>query len=157
MTEPTQNSPSEEKPKTRLDKLKEDLKTKDVSWDDMAVLMFGANEQIIGEIIAIPDAKGIDFDYRLVNLSREIKNPKRFARLQRVTPKGITVDFIVGDLDLVESGVMQVFAVGGYWISELGEESQGALLSLYYDFLKNKEAARVASSGLIIPDMRVKT
>jgi hypothetical protein len=89
-----------------------------------------------------------------------IKNPKRFARYQKVSQKAdgnqeVVINFMIGDMDLVESGNICVHANGGYYLGDIGESSAEAYLGLYAEFLVRKEGhmaeIRRQPAGIVTP------
>lgn len=124
-----------------------EMKKFGVNPELLAVLGVNGSEQFIGEIQGKPP--------EIVNKRICLKNPKRFMRVQQMTPQGLAVQFLIGDLDMVESGLIQVFASYGYYLTSLCDQSRGAMLELFLDFLRRKRSSTspIVSppSGIIIP------
>jgi hypothetical protein len=128
-----------------------DLKKLGVEFPrDLVVVGVGASEQILGEI-QWPEGD-VRAPGKIVGKAVLLKNPKRFMRLQTVTPKGVAVQFLIGDMDMVESGIIQVFPVYGYYLRDLDPQSFGSMLELYREFLEMK-ARR--DSKLVVPDQAI--
>jgi hypothetical protein len=108
----------------------------------LAVIGVVSNEQFIGEVEGEPpDIVG----KRLV-----LRNPKRFLRLQVMhEDQKIAVQFVIGPLDMVEGGFIQVFPAYAYYLKNLEVQSQGAMLELLVEYERKK---RAAESGLIVPE-----
>lgn len=133
---------------SRLNELQRELTDKGVNIPRLCVAILGGNDQVFGEIVN---------DEGKVNPNEwvYIKDPKRFLRLQQMTQQGIVTNFIIGDMDMVESGKARFLPTGFYFISDLGEESQLAMLSLYMNFIDRKREATAREAGLVIPDRNV--
>jgi hypothetical protein len=131
--------------------LKEELK-KFYDTERLAVFMIGG-EQIIGEVVGI----GSDNPSQnmIVGVPVQIRNPKRYMRLQKVNQQGtaVAVDFFVGALDGVEhdGSVMQILAMAAYWIHELALPSQITFLKILDGFFKQKMIAKAMGAGLALP------
>lgn len=146
MTSPTQNSPTGQpmrKMSEMLPALKAELSKRDVPWNQLAVLILTAGEQVIGVVSDSTVLVG-----QLVHVS----SPRRFIRLQKATPEGLTIDFMIADLDMIEDGKIQVSAIAGYYLHDLSEESQGRYFATLLDHIDMKEQARIKQSGIIMPD-----
>lgn len=137
---------------TELEALQNELKEKGVDTERLAILMLGG-EQILGEVQEVMPLG------TLVGGLLRVKNPKRYMRLQRMTPDGsaMAVDVFVGGLDLIDDdgSEIQLLPVGGYWLKSLGPSSQRELMNTLLMFFKHKLMARVKKAGLITPDGRL--
>lgn len=86
----------------------------------------------------------------IVGVPVKVRNAKRLVRLQlRDQNTGaISIEFLIGNYDFVESGEFEVFSSFAYWVKKTSPESQIALLSIFVDFIKRK---RVAESIIVVP------
>jgi hypothetical protein len=145
MTTPSPSSPTEATQKTTdlLEQLTATLREKGVEVERLAVLSVGS-DQIIGEI-----------DYaeskQLTGRSVLVKNPKRLIRLQRMEGQSLSIDFLIGDLDFVSSGAVQVSPVYSYRINDINEESQTAMLGLLVMYFENRARNRAQAAGIQLP------
>lgn len=150
MTTNSQSSQNEEKksPATEaLDQLKKQLREKRIKVEDLVVVSINAGETIIGELIT-SQSQG---EEKTLTGPLKVRNPKRIIRLQQMSQQGLSIQFMVGDLDMLESGTIQVRSNLGYLIEDISVESQTALLHLYRDFLDRKAENRAREAGLHLP------
>jgi hypothetical protein len=147
MNEPSQNSRQGESLTTKLKQLEANLREKGVDVASLAVVSVNGTEQVIGEV----DRHLVPRDAHLVGFRLTVKNPKRFLRLQRVANGGIVTDFIIGDMDMISGGYLEIIPAFGYRLSDLNEESQTEMLSLYTEYIDRRNANRAAESGLVLP------
>jgi hypothetical protein len=109
----------------------------------LAVLGLGPAEQIIGEIIGEPSS--------LVIGSVKVKDPKRYLRIQQMTQEGLSISFMIGDLDMMDSGTVEARPNWGYYVKDMGTRGQTDLLRLYVDFLERRSVNRAKEAGLHLP------
>lgn len=130
-----------------IEKFKEELKGI-CDYDQLAVLMIGGAEQLVGEV---EDGTHNDFVGKRVVL----KNPKRYMRLQKVAQNGssVSIDYFIGSLDGVEhdGSKLQVIPVAGYWIKELGPFSQVNFLKILVGFFNHQKINKAMAAGLALP------
>lgn len=132
----------------KIDKAVNELAEVGVDAERLAVVMVG-NEQLLGE------TRQVSFDD-----PTELKNPKRFARFQQTfkNPDGsqaVSINFMIGDLDLVEGGTVYVRPVLGYFLGDLDERSIESFLNLYVEFITRKAEnlvkMKAEAAGLAFP------
>lgn len=132
----------------KLKAIKDALKSKGVAVEDLAVLMI-PGDQIIGELV------GESGPVCPVNRSVKVKNPKRILREMMRTNEGVVINFMVGDLDMVEEGMVFFHPHGGYRVDQISEDSQVHLLAIYADFMERKMMNKAKEAGLILPNQGV--
>lgn len=71
--------------------------------------------------------------------------------MQQRTQAGITLRYMMGDLDFVSAGTVEVFPSVAYWLVDIEPESQIELLQLYLGFLLQKSQEKAKEAGLILP------
>lgn len=146
MTEPTQDFPNGEKQKTSKAKQYEgELGNKKINANKLAVLLYGAGEQVLGELE--------DGDYQPGTFIK-ITNPKRLIRIQQMGQQGMSLQFLIGDFDLIESGSMNIVPTGWFWLRDQSPESYEAYIGLLVEFLNRKIRNRAAEAGLVLPGVR---
>lgn len=162
MSSDSNNSPDAVKSKmtTDLEQLKSELGEK-AAFDRLVVLMIGGGEQLVGEFdssfqpVVDPYSKTVDDPIRIVGTSIQIKNPKRYMRLQKVAANGsaVSVDYFIGALDGIDEdgSVMQVEATAGYWVKHLGVPSQISFLKILNGYFKHRMMNKAMASGLALP------
>jgi hypothetical protein len=121
-----------------------------VQPEKLCVLMVGASDQIVGEIELLKIGEPV-----------VVRNPKRLSRIQQVHngpngAVGMSIMFMVGDLDLMEEGVAQFLPTGGYLIRWGNPASITSMLGLYAEFLErreqNKKMAAAKDAGIVLPN-----
>jgi hypothetical protein len=131
--------------KALFEKAKDHLETNKVDTSKLGVVMIG-NEQYLGEISDVTYSE---------QFSLSMHNPRRLLRLQQAKQQGrgiqYSVDFMVVDLDLIEEGDIKLFPTAYYMLDNLNEISQARILALYAQYIDDKQAARLAASGLVAP------
>jgi hypothetical protein len=143
----TRESSESSVPRTKTELLKTKLRDYNVEPDDLMVVGAANGDMIIGE-----SKEGLT-----LNGSMRLKNPKRLARIQqnainRETQQvQITINFMVGDYDLMQSGYLSIWPFVGYLFQDLGEESLDEMLTLYIQFFERKREHRLLQSGIALP------
>lgn len=127
-----------------LEGMKSIIQDANVDVEKLGVVMW-ASEQLFGEVI---ERKFEPYHHVVM------KDPKRILRLQQVQPGNFRVDFILVDLDLMESGRVELQPMGFYLVRDLDEDSQHRMLGLYLSYLENKQRSKAAEAGIVIPDVR---
>jgi hypothetical protein len=119
-----------------------------VKYDDLCVVM------VMGDII-VGEVAPTQFD-RLVGTPVMVSNPKRLLRVQRARgQEQISVEFVLGDYDLIEKGKMQVLPTHFFRLSWLSPQSRLNYLLLYAQYLERKKMSAALDAGLILPQMHV--
>lgn len=115
----------------------------------LAVLAVGG-EQIVGEIVNVFHSEDLAGS-SLVGRPILMRNPKRLIRLQKMDQRSgaLTIEFLLGDYDFIEEGVVEVQTSFGYWLEDISPQSQVGLLSLFVDFMNRRKAV---DTGLILPE-----
>lgn len=152
MTEHSQNSPPAERPSktteapsARLTAFRKELEDQGVNHGCLAIFNFCTGEQIFGEV-------GNVETHTLCGVPILVKNPKRFIRIQRAERDGgISIEFLVADLDMIEEGAVVLQAPLAYWIDYLSCPSQERYLGTYLMHLEQKKLMRAAASGIVSP------
>lgn len=145
MSSPTDNSPTDLKTIAILNELTERLAARGVTVKNLAVFVL-PGDQIIGEVdghIRVPGSP------ELIGGVIKLRNPKRLLRLQQASQHGLQINFMIGDLDFMDTGFIEIQANVAYYIHWMNAESQIALLNLYYEFLNMKSADK---AGIALPD-----
>lgn len=153
MSEHSQNSQTEAaktptKPTEKTNQIVGELRNKKHRPDKFAVILLGAGECMLGEV-----------DGDLDTLRKEVvevHNPKRLLSIRQVAQGGLSVQYLIGDWDLVSGGTVFVRPRGGYWIKDLDAESQEALYGLFMEYLDRKVQNRAAEAGLAVVSARVR-
>lgn len=151
MTEHSQNSQVEEKPKTRIENLKNSLASKGVQADHLAC--FVTDEFIIGEVCGWEgeDPKSVPLKETL-----QLKNPKIILNFHDVGPNGVSINFMMTDYGMIESGKIWIqHANIAFRVSDLDEDSQASYFGIYLDFLNRKAENKARASGLVLPNPRL--
>lgn len=162
MSNDSGNSPNGTTSKTtnELEQLRKEIGDKGYDLDHLAVVMVAAGEQLIGEVVGHLDAGSStiskDPDPKLlVGVPVQLKNPKRFMRMQKVASDGsrISIDIFVGNLDAIEQdgSLVQAFSVAGYWLKDLGPESQLETLKVLAQYFINRTMSKAMGAGLSLP------
>ncbi len=133
-----------------VDELKKDY---GVIADNLCVLTIG-QEQLIGEVDAAVYPN-------LVGEVVCVERPLRYLRIQQVArdpqgnPAGMSIQYMIGDLDMMHGGEALAVPGVGYYIRWLSEESSENYLVMLQQFLRNRTAMEKASkaraSGLVLP------
>lgn len=131
--------------KERLKQVHAELREKKMNPELLAVAMLPGGTNVIGEVAMGPEVH--------VGEALKMKNPKRFLALTGRTPGSseVKVEFMVGDLDMIEFGTVELLPVGFYRFTDLGVESQLALLELFLDFHQRKAINRAREAGIVAP------
>lgn len=128
---------------TELEEVKKSLTEKKIPVGSLTMLMTANGEQILGEVEGSDPRPG----EVLV-----VKNPKRVIRLQQMTQSGVSISFLVGDLDLLSEGSIKVIAISVYRVMDQSDDSAERILSVYNDYLSRKVAIKAEEAGLVVPD-----
>ena len=160
MSNDSQNSQDEmtQRLKTEVEKQKEELNKHKVVFPNLIIAAVGA-EQFIGEIHHFLDSSMHAANERgeteqLVGTPIEIRNPKRFIRLQQMRPDGnVSVATFVADLDAIDGGIIQVLPTMAYWVDKQSLVSQIEILKLLNKYFQSKMASSI---GLTLPDTKLK-
>jgi hypothetical protein len=131
--------------KILLSQLIEDLRQKGVTYSRLVVVSDG-NEQFIGEE---PTAE------RLAGRELTLYNPKRFVRFEMRNPQNpgmVYIDFMMGDLDMIDSGMIQIKPTIGYWINQQSIDCQINMSKLYLEYFERRVKTKAAEANLVIPD-----
>lgn len=147
MNDDSNNSHSEMK--IELEKVQKEIRDKGYDPDRLAVFFLDGKEMIIGEVT--PTVYN-DNDSDLVGKSREVKNPKRYMRLQQLSQHGIAINTFIGDLDAVENGIIQIIAHAAYWLADIDEKSQIDTLKLLLNYFQQKVKNKAMEAGLTLPN-----
>jgi hypothetical protein len=146
MTENSKRSPYAERTKTTnsaLLQVQASLREKGIKIDDLAVVNSGGDillgetnsEDLLGTIL--------------------LKNPKRIMVLKQMGPGGLSINYMVGDLDFMSSGVVQVNPNYGYWLNDMDEEGQIEMLRLLLQFFDRRAQSRAVEAGLVLPGKEI--
>jgi hypothetical protein len=122
-----------------------------VETQALAVFITGAGEQLIGECLEGYVLK----NKSLVGVPYTVKNPKRFIRIQNVSREGMSIQFMIGDLDMIEEGEVEVIANIAYWLEKQGDTTREEMLALYVQFLERKIRNKAVAAGLVLPNERI--
>lgn len=128
----------------KLEAVINELKEKGCRPDILTVAFLATGEQLIGEMYASTPGAVL-----------EMTNPKRILRLQQVQNGGISISLMVGDLDLLESGKVQLIPQLAYRVRDQSEDSQYAILTLYKEYLDRKRITKAEEAGIVIPSQSV--
>jgi len=123
------------------------LRDKGVKVEDLAVIGLSSTEQLIGELIT-SQSEG---EEKTLTGPLKLRNPKRFLRMQQMTEQGLAIQFMIGDLDMMDSGTVQVRGTFGYMLEDMGVEGQTSMLKLYLDMIQRKHMNRAREAGLHLP------
>lgn len=119
------------------------LEAAGISTKDLCVLHAGV-DVIVGEV---PDLKG-----QIVGRTLVVKNPRRFLTLRQQTPRGLSVNSMIGPLETIEGGFIEIIPHMGFKVEEASSETKELLYGLYCDFLGILAQNRAAEAGIVIPD-----
>lgn len=152
MTEHSHNSQNEEKQKTsKAKQIEGELRNKKINPDRLAILFFGASDQVLGEV----DSTELRLSSNLLaGAPVLLKDPKRLFTLKQQTQQGISIQYIIGDFDLIESGEIAVQPTAGYYIKNQSPETYEAYLLLLMGYLERRSEHRARESGLVLPNVR---
>jgi hypothetical protein len=127
--------------------MEKELEDKGVCTNLLGVVAVGG-EHILGEIVESSLCTTELFDKEFLH----IKNPKRFVRMQFQRNGAIMVDFLVGDLDLMDSGSIVVKPTLAYALIDQSDNTKYEFYKLYLNYLERRSQARAAEAGLHIPE-----
>lgn len=138
-----QDSRKEQQTKIELDKAYAFVKENGIVPENLAVFIMGPNEMIIGETFS-PEL--------LPEYAVQVKNPKRYLRLQQAVNGALTINLVLLDFDALNGeGLMHVRASAAYWLNEQSLDGQISTLSLYIQYFKLRAANKAAEAGIIVP------
>ncbi len=132
---------TEAEKKESLEELIGELKGS-VDPEKLAVFFIATGEQIMGESETDDPKPG-----ELV----KVTNPKRILRLQQVQGGGVSISLMVGDLDLLEAGVVSLIPTLVYRVKDQNVDSQLSIYGLYEEYLERKLSNRAVESGIVLP------
>jgi hypothetical protein len=121
----------------------EALKDAGVNTDRLCVLHAGV-DVIIGEVSGV--------DGFLVGKPIAVSNPRRFMTLRQPTPKGLSINSMIGPMETCEGGTIEIIPHIALKLSEATEETKELIFGLYYDFLVLLVKNKAAQSGLVFPE-----
>lgn len=135
-------------------KMYEEMLTKaGIDTEKLCVLHAGG-DVIIGELL--PDT-GLDpygkgqTPTQIVGRPVTVKNPRRFLTLRQATPRGLSVNSMIGPVETIEGGSLQVQAQMGFKMCEATDETKELILGLYCDFLGVLAKNRAEEAGIVLP------
>lgn len=136
------------KANAELEQLRAYLSDKGVDTQSLGVWTVAANELALGECsVKSPDAPG--------PFQATIANPKRFYRLTQVGPGGMSINYMIGDWDLIDQGFLDVNASAMYYLRHQSIQAQIDTLNLYKQYFERRAAARVLEAGLVTPSSSI--
>lgn len=131
--------------KNQLKQLIEDLREKGIiNFKDLAVLSTGA-EQYIGEC---------PYGTPIAGSQVTLFNPKRLAKYEMRHPQNpnmILVDYMVGDIDFISEGRVEIYPLMAYFIEKQDIDCQVSMAKLYLEYFERKLLTKVADAGLTLP------
>lgn len=113
-----------------------------IETKDLCVLHAGT-DVVVGEV---PDLRG-----QLVGRTLVVKNPRRFLTIRQQTPRGLSVNSMIGPLETIEGGSVEIIPHMGFKVEEASEETRTLIYGLYCDFLGILAQNRAEEAGIIVP------
>jgi hypothetical protein len=148
MTTPTDNSQKTAKMTTLSDLREEVFKYGKYPTTEALLVAMAGSEILIGSV----DVQSSEYvSFAPVGRPTMLRNPKRIVRLSAMGPGGLQIQYVIGDLDLINEGIVWVQPHAAYYLQDLDEDSQINYLKLILDFFRRKA---IADSGLVIPDTK---
>src|SRR5258708_7539245 len=126
----------------KLDTLIAELEDKKVSYSDLVVCNVG-NETVLGEVVGT----------LVVGASVTIKNHKRFMRLQVPRDGLLMIDFLVGDYDLIDEGVILIKPSIAYRVLDQSVLAQTDFCRYYLSYLEKRVMTNAMAAGLSLPGL----
>lgn len=87
----------------------------------------------------------------LSNATFLLENPKRIMALRQMSPEGLKLQYLIGELDFVANGIVYVTPTIGYWLYDVDDESQMGVLELYTQYLEKHTEMKAKAAGLHLP------
>jgi hypothetical protein len=127
------------------EQLVKQLWEKGVDASTLAIVMLGNTEQLVGEVGDVDDEWKAGRPFKLFN-------PKRFLRLQQMGQGGLMIQHLIGDLDMMSKGEIDVRPPVFYRVSWMDPQGIEDFLGLYVEFLDRKVVSSAKAAGLVTPD-----
>ncbi len=157
MTEHSQNSQNGSEKKTmektsKVTQIEGELRNKGWNVEKYVSFMITSGEQVVGEL-SVFDQAFVKFDELLDGRAVKIIGPKRFVRLQQMSPQGISVLMLIGEWDVVDpkEGHLWIKPITGFRWADQDLATYEELISMVEEFVKRSSMAKAMAAGLVMP------